>query len=305
MSFLKFQPKYVSLNITHDDSSKIDTPIEAIIQQNYDSPVLKDTSKFYCAIERLEISSNCIPFYNAVKKENDYQNEEITIRSRTDTSLTTATLVSKSCYSLTELLGYLNSLTYENPNNNVDFNLFYSITGEGFISLKVITPASGIATDFDFSKFQIEFPYYLNAVLGISVDVQLDGQQFCTSKFPRIDCGDDFNHIVLSSNLQTISDVIGQAQTNVLTDLAPSTSFSASFSYANDTRLYYNGISTAGRQKIIYLPNERRYLELISPFALNYIRIEANYVDNYGNTNRILLPFGGSFFIKLGFYKKE
>ena len=319
MSFARYKPLYVSLyasNTAYDAVTKIDTystssvenTINAEVNEVYNIPVVPKASDYLVAIERLEISLNAIPFYDASDAE------VIIIRSRMTDDLNVAplqrTTLTENAYSLTQLLDYLNSLDYTNPNENVDpvtgigddLQLQFSLDKDGFIAVEIMDGT-------DFNEIQIEFPRKLNMILGISVDAQVQGLNppvdFATSSLPRIDLGDNLEHIIVRTNLPTYTDTLGNVKTNVMTDFCIPTAYSNSLTYGVDNALIKSGFSTNLRQKAIYIPNERRYLELVGDFPINNISVTCMYVDPSHVTKNVVIPFGGVFEVKLGFYLKS
>lgn len=300
MSFSRLKPKYASVYVVHNDYTKLNETIDATIQQSYTKPLIQDSSDYVCAVERMEINGNAIPFYDAVNPANNFQPESITLIDKANSANTTSTIIGSSAYSLSDLLNLLNAYRYYLPSDGTTVvNLNFTLDEDGFIHM-IIKNAS-----YSFTNFYVVIPKYLNKILGLSTVFQLTGLKDCRSQYPRLDCGDQLNHIVLATNLNTISDSIGVAQANVLTDFAPETRYSNNLQYNDDGTLNRSSFSTNLRQKIVYSPTERRYLDLISPFNISFLRIEAFYVDDEGTSARVQLPYGCSFQVKLGFYKKE
>lgn len=299
MNFSRLKPQYVSLhkannqdssdNNVYDPANSADNFIEASLTETYKSPVFTDSSQYVVAVERMELSLNGVPFYYA-------DGEVIYVIERANPLNTTNVALNSHAYSLSQLLTILNATTFVDPITAGNFTIIFSLTKEGFISMTLQGGKS-------FVNIYLEFPRRLNMILGISTNAQTTGS-IASSPIPRLDMGDNLQHIVLSSNLQTVSDVIGNAALQVLTDFAPPTSYSNSLGYTAGGALQQSGFSTNLRQKVIYNPNERRYLDLISPFGIQQITIDAYYTDIDGNNRKILLGLGGNFDIKLGFYLK-
>jgi len=300
MSFSRLQPKYVTLTVSHQDFANQDIPIDAIIYETYPKPLIADSSDYVCAVERMEINGNAIPFYDSLNPLNNNQPENIILVRRGFTDQTTSTPVDQTAYSLSHLFSILNGLTYLAPGTDDPITLKFTMDENGFINMHIEESA------YSFDDFTVVIPKFLNRILGLSVANQLEDPDAkdCRSAFPRLDCGDQLNHIVLATSINTISDSIGVAQANVLTDFAPETRYSNNLAYNDDGTFSASSFSTNLRQKIVYSPSERRYLDLISPFNVSYIRVEAYYVDDDGNSARVQLPYGCSFQLKLGFYKK-
>lgn len=308
-SFARYKPFYASFSLRNnglrDPPSNLynvtttpDNTINASINEQYSHPICEKASDFLVAVERMEIALNGIPFYDGGQTEV----ETITVRSRRDTSLVyTTDNLDTSCYSLSHLFEYLNALEFEDPFDATPFECTFSVTRDGFIVLTLI--------DSNFTNVQIEFPRRLNMILGISTAQQfidpVDPWTEAESSFTRIDLGDDLDHIVLTSSLPTNADSLGNVHLPVLTDVAVPSQYSNSLSYAANGTLVKSGFSTNIRQKVIYTPSERRFLELNGDFPIQDVTIEAFYVSVDGTVKHIVLPIGATFEIKLGFYLKQ
>lgn len=297
MNYGRFNATYISLSSnnngtdpTYDASTSAAGTVLAQLSESYRTPVFSEADKYVIAVERMEISTNAIPFYIA-------SGETITVLQKVG-GLLSENNVAQTSYSLTSLLGYLSTIDFVNPIDLSTFNIVFTLTKEGYV--KLILPGGGV----DFDTFYIEIPRILNMALGISTSTQTTGT-ICTSAFPRFDTGDAFQRLVLESNLQTVSDLIGQAPFQVLTDFAPPTIYQTSDGWDANENIIKQGVTVNIRQKLIYNPNEKRYLDLISPFGIQTIIIKAYYVDLDGNYRLVELPLGGVFNIKIGFYKKE
>lgn len=299
MNFNRLQPTYVSLRIAnsadgtnsalYDAVTSSDNFINASIRQVFNAPVITNADDYVVAVERMELSINGIPFYLA-------SGEQIIVHQRAPPNATTVLAINESAYSLSQFLTILNAKTFVDPSDNSNFNVVFTITKEGFISFTLLGGKT-------FNNLFFEFPRKINLILGISTVLQVNGT-VVSSQTSRLDCGDNLQHIVLQSNLQTISDVIGNVPLQVLTDFAPESSYSNSLSYAASGALQQSAFSTNLRQKVIYNPNEKRYLDLISAFGIQSINIDAFSTNLDGDYSIIPLPLGSSFDIKLGFYKK-
>lgn len=313
MSLARLKPFYVSLgmrfndHVDHDRNQIYDPDISprtakrATITEQYNHPIVEKASDYLIAIERLEISLNGIPFYDAAPHPQGSPplsgHEVIYVRSRVANVAATSQTLTLNCYSLTHLLTYLNSLSFIDPNLGDAISLTFTVDKDGFIILRLL--------DRTFAFLYFEFPRRLNQILGISNDIQLPGNFQAISSYPRMDCGDDLDHLILVSNLPTVSDAIGNAKVHVLTDFAPPTAYSTSQQYNNDVALVESGFTGNIRQKAIYYPNERRYLELIGDFPINNIDMQMLYRNTDNDLKEVVIPFGGCFEVKLGFFLKQ
>jgi len=292
-----FPDKLYHVNTTPDNT------MEAVAKTQFNAAIIDKASDFLCAIERMEVSTNGIPFYDG----DQLPREQITVRSRTNllAAPTVTPDLDTSCYSLTHLFEYLNSLVFNDPNGGADFRCTFSVSKDGFIILTLLDGK-------DFNQIQIEFPRRLNMILGLStavqeIDASLPPAPFteAQSSFPRVDLGDDLDHIILQTNLPTNSDALGNAKLQVLTDFSSPTQYSNSMAYGANGTLVKAGFTSNIRQKLVYTPNERRYLELVGDFPIQDIEIACWYISIDGTIKRVVLPLGGSFEIKLGFYLRQ
>lgn len=304
MSLRSLHPVYVSLSCrnnsivgAYDASTTADDATfyaRATLETN--TPIVDKMSDFICAVERMELSLNGVPFYDA---SNDVPgNRENIIISRRPAGVTTLVAVDLTAYSLSHLFEILNSYTYVDPNDNSEFGITFSISKDGFIVMSLLDAKT-------FTTLEVQIPRRLNMILGITTTQQIAGFSAAASSFPRVDMGDDLDHIVLQTNLPTVSDQTGNVRLNVLTDFAPPTNYSNSLSYGADGNLVRSSFSTNLRQKVIYTPSERRYLDLVGDFPLQNIVIDVFYVNQDEEIKRVVLPFGGSFELKLGLYLRQ
>lgn len=305
MSFARYKPLYVSLFTSHtgyDPITRITTynplitttsTIRAAIHENYSQPVVAKASDYLVAIERLEVSLNAIPFYDASDLE------YIVIQSRLDLSKSYNVLVDSNAYSLSHLFEVLEDLIYKDPNTDTEFEITFAVDKDGFIILT-------LPTGYAFNRFEFRFPRKLNMILGIAIEDQLNDNtaDVAASSLPRIDLGDELDHIIVRTNLPTYTDTLGNVKTNVMTDFVVPTLYSSTMTFAGDGTLIRGSFTGNIRQKAIYVPSERRYLELVGDFPINQIDVDCVYVDPSHVVKDVYLPFGGVFEVKLGFYLK-
>lgn len=308
MNFSRYKPMYLSMSFKNDGNkisaeNNIYSPdttsdlfVNASAHTQFDAPIIEKASDFLVAVERMELSLNAVPFYDA--GQDPTNPEVITIRSRTQAVPVTETDLDTNAYTLSHLFEVLNSLAYVDPNDNLQFRITYSISKDGFIIVSLLDGRN-------FTDLQIEFPRRLNLILGISTSQQFATKTECNSLYPRVDLGDDLDHIILQTSLPTNSDALGNVHLQVLTDFAAPTSYGNSLTYGANGTLIRSGFSTNLRQKLIYTPSERRYLELLGDFPVNNITIDAYYTNIDGVIKNVPLCIGGFFEIKLGFYLKQ
>lgn len=288
--------KYVSIdffNLGVDKNGNVveaDATLDAVIDNVFPFPVVDNASDYVMAVERFELNLNGIPFYNGAR-----HNESINLRHKVSTNEVNV-LVDTDCFSLADLFTILQAITFPDPNGGGQTTrMQFVVNGTGFIVLSIISL-------YSFANITITFPHYMNLILGMKPASQIQGT-LVQSVFPRFDCGDELNHILLTSNLNTVSDIVNTSLVNVLTDFAPNTLYTTAVSNVGFA-LADASCSLNTRQRAIYQPFQKRFLTMISPFAIQSIHVEAFYVTNDGNKFRVPLPLGGSFAVKLGFYKK-
>lgn len=355
----RIKPKYISASVTNLTTGYIN----ATIDERYNIAPIQKLDNYVCAIERLELHTNGIPFYYPKLDIDNRENlltrnpNQIEIWSKGlpggDVLIRVIDLDENNiAYNLYDLFIYLESLNIliSYPNDpSLRTKLIYlrlkcGLDPTGKISLAIYaysdldnqnlvpshTDTSIPANTFEgWQYLYIQFPTYLNAIMGFNKDrfdeniLHGTSNSFKNLAFsigPRIDCGDSFDHILLTSTLPVISDTVETTETNVLTDIAKSSNYAVSVYYNNtvggiisnpnritpvsDDLVVNGGWTIDTRQKLIYVPNERRFLDLIAPFSMNYLRVDAYYVDISGNSRIVQLPPGGSFKIKIGFFMK-
>lgn len=299
----RLKPFYVSLSIRNNTilpneytTLSPDQFIRSKITTNFSQPIMEKASDYLVAVERFELSLCGVPFYDA--SNFDTNRETLTIRSRITPSNQWDYILFQSAYSLSHLFEILNSIVYTDPEDLTTFNLTWSINKDGFTVISIIGGKT-------FSRFQIEIPRRLNMIIGISIGRQIAGRTAVDSAFPRVDLGDDLDHILLTTNLPTYSDSLGNVKNAILTDFSSPSQYSNSLAYGAQGDLVRNGFTTNIRQKVIYTPSERRYLELNGDFPIQNIFVEAMYVNPDGLQKYVPLPLGGSFELKLGFYLRQ
>lgn len=312
-SLARLKPFYVSMGIRNTgyqdepslDYDPVTTPdrfINAIATQTFNAPIVEKASDFLVAVERMELHLNAVPFYDADQLPREF----ITVRSRLDENLVYETPdIDLSAFSVTHLLDLLGNVEYRVPETNALFRITYSINKDGFIIMTLLD-------NVDFNMVQIEFPSRLNMILGLSTNQQLyqtdinqDPWVEAESWYPRADIGDDLDHVVLQTNLPTNTDALGNAHIPILTDFSVPTNYSNSLGYGSNGVLVKQGFTSNIRQRMIYVPNERRYLELVGDFPIQDLTISAWYRSVDGSIKKVPLCLGGSFEVKLGFYLKQ
>lgn len=346
MSLGRIKPKYASLNFTNESNDSSDTQ-KAIIEENFGFEIIDKANSYVCAVERMELSLNAIPFYKGLKVEHNggvggqetfycwnaatddnsfgFDDESPigvgNIPANYDITLVNMFTVDEMAadqlnfFSLKEVLKHLNNIDFPIIDTNgaivvgETYNCVFEIDELGYIKCTAGLTSDGnqpvfkaAANDDMFQR--IKFPKYLNMILGLGSKVVDNGaDDTLISDFPRFDLGDELAHILLTTSLPVISDCIGQELNQVLTDFSPTSVYSSSYAF-NAGALVASSVTLNTRQKLIYVPAEKRYLDLTSPFNIRHINIQAFYMTNFNKLYPVELPLGGTFQVKLGFYMK-
>jgi len=299
-NFSRLKPFYVSLGVRNvptavDYNFAIDPDNYklALVNTEFALEIVEKASDFLVAIERLELTLNGIPFYDGNLAET------ITIKSRTDAS-SSPVIFNITSWSLSDLLGKLSALEFTDPNDGTKFAITHAINEDGIIVIS-------LGSNRTFDTIEVRYPRILNCILGMSTNRQVSGGAFNQAEtlYPRTDVGDNLDHIIIQTSLPTNSDSLGNAKMQILTDLSIPSNYSNSLSYGSDGSLIRSAFSTNLRQRVIYTPTERRFLELLGDFPITNIQVQVFYKNVSGDIVPVTLPLGGSFEMKLGFYLRQ
>jgi len=299
----------------------------ALIEQEFPSVgLIEDQENYLVAVERMEVSLHGIPL---VDFEDDF------IKTLYGTKITFTDdfgefqidLLGKF-FDAWQIVNYINDqLDYfknqgsTSVNNKwVQFVRFGINPTSGRLYAKQVTT---IAHDWDNLK-SIQWPLALDFIFGWNNAANpsailpatlgaLPLQQYWYASRNCFDIGDALQHIRLTSNLSLVSDTLGQSTTTIITDLAPDGLLSVSGGDpipSSTSQNQYNGygggtISVVPRQRLVYSPFTRRWLNISGWGPIYNLRIQCTYVDLWGRELPILLPPGGTFAIKLGFYRRN
>lgn len=281
MNFARLSTLYwtQSLYNTEEDGSSINADVDQTFTKN----LLDKANDWIVAVERFELSCNGIPYYSG----EEHQEEVIVMRrvSGADNTEETRVLIDFNAYSIPDLIDRINEAFGENnTTRDADFEL--EIDNDGYIYFT--------KTDLDFYPV---WPAKLNYILGLIDDEDNDISNTVdwVSEFPRWGMGDELDHITIKSNLNLVSDTIGQEKTNIVTDLSVPANLSASSD---------GGYAYSARDKLIYTPSERRYLNFNSTAPVQVIRLYCEYTSPDGAKRMVKLPHGGVFNIKLAFFHR-
>lgn len=283
MNFARLSTLYWTQSLANLDPDG-DT-INADVDQTFTKNLLDKANDWIVAVERFELSCNGIPYYAG-----EEHLEEIVVYTRAanaddDDIETTRIDVGFNAYSIPNLLDLLN-VAFGEDNDTRDANFELSIDADGFISF----------TNTNLDIYPV-FPDKLNTILGLFDDENhtVSNTQDWVSEYPRWGLGDELDHITIKSNLNLVSDTIGQEKTNIVTDLSVPSNLSA----ASDGSFGYSA-----RDKIIYTPSERRYLNFNSTAPIQVLRLYCEYNSPDGTKRLVKLPPGGVFNIKLAFFHR-
>lgn len=289
-----FYASFSIINTSFNAKGEETKIIDATIEQNYSTPIVGSAQDYITAVERFEININGIPFY-------DGAGESVTIDPFPTSILPLKNVIA---YSLPDLIDQLNALFQsEGVALDVRFGLIkIELSPEGFVIWNLSDDLGGTF------KSQYDIIMGLNAVrlqsiFGLNFDnMDDDTTKTLSSSFPRWDCGDQLSYLRITSNLPTVSDSVGQAKSNVLTDLYFGKSIGASAGLKSGDVFDARAINYSQRQKIIYNPQERRFLNMRSAIPITDIRITCEFVKQDGTSEIVPLPEGCEFTIKLGFW---
>jgi len=294
--FAQFYTKETS-NTGFDASGNPTDLIEARTQDFFRTSIIDKADDWVVAVERFEINPNAIPYYKRKLPEGEWI--DIYNLPYPAAGVNTAVEVVFDSYSLPDTIKQLNTLmaVAGAPADGLTF----TIDAEGFV--QVARDAAWILL----YHLNLDRAPKLNAILGLdqsSLDIDI-AELTSASPVPRWDTGDNMDHLRITSNLPTVSDSIGQSKSNVLTDLSFFQNLGVTKSYAANGQTFdTTSVSYSQRQKIVYNPNERRYLNLRSSAPIDDITVECEYIEQDGTAHIVMLPRGGGFSIKLAFFKK-
>lgn len=249
-------------------------PLDARIIQAFNEPFIRKASDYMVAVERMSVNVNGIPMLPAGQSMRFVNGQGALLKD----------LILPDIWSVQH---FIQQATLA--------NWTFEVLLSGQLQMRDNTFSTNyLQIDYLLANF-LNFPELIAPSLG-AVSY--------TTPHPITDCNDRLNTIQVTSNLPLISDRVGQVQTNIVTDFGFPQSLQSSVTgpLVNYTQVARSE-SWSPRQKLHYIPTVRRYLNLLSNGAISYIDIAAHWVDNKGVSTRIVLPIGGEFSIKIGFYK--
>lgn len=271
MNFSTFKVMYWTKSVTNsnDDGSDMD----AVITEIFTSNLVERASDYVLAVERFEISLNGIPYYDGTSADTWYlmNGNNIAIEISCDFK----------AYTIFELIYELNIKLSQSSGGQLSIEL----TSHGYVQL----------IENNAFPYTHIIPAKLNLILGLVNEATNKVNHVWRSTHTRFGIGDHLDHIRISSNLPLVSDTIGQAKENVVTDFAPAWNISLSEDGSK---------SGNPRDKLLYTPATRRYLNLNSSAPIQLLRLYVESLNQFGESSIVKIPYGGTFSIKLGFYKR-
>lgn len=265
MNFARLNTTYWSKTLYNPN----ETLLDADINDTFTINLLQSMNDWVCTVERLELTTNAIPFFDG-----EYEDEQITVNGVVEGDLTTL-----KAYSLQDLITKLNQMA--------NGRVVWEVDAVGFVTIRRRVDVGG----------DIIIPSSLNHILGLGDGRLPHGTPSMSSKTPRFGIGDQLQHIQLRSNMNLVSDTVGQTKSNIVTDIAVNNNFTANVGGGNNW-------SYLNRDKLVYTPQQRRWLNFNASSPLQVLRIFAEYVRPDGESRMVKLPRGGIFAIKLGFYQR-
>lgn len=274
---------------------------KAYIEQDFLNPILARASDYLVCVERCEINLNAISFYRSAGTFADTitlwdTQSSVLIPKGTATMPACATFLDfleKTEYTIQQLMLAAPANDPAAPEFRID------IDRNGYVRCRHRL----------WNRFKIIFGDNLARILGFSEIPNLAappggfvaGTATFKSRYPRLDVGDELGHVVLTTNLPVVSDRVGQVKTNVIADFA----ISSVNTMSEAVQVADRGTSTyshSPRQRMIYVPNQRRFLNMNAASPVYRFGIRAHYVDADQVMRELPLPIGGIFNVKLGFY---
>jgi len=290
------EPLYLSLEVQNNTNNLI----EATVEKQFTRDIISDPSRFYVTVERFEINLNAVPFYSG-----GFVKILTSVGGGGDPFNGAAIPL---CYSLRHLCREMNDIVVRGGvYNNLQFQL--DVTGKIVIqwdqnhSIYLVSDLNDI--------FGMNVAANPVVIGGISYEEITPPVPFVIglvysheSLYPRLDCGDELNHVIVTTTLPVNSDVIGQQLINVITDVSVTIGYNSDFTLVNRAETG-QAMSDPPRGKLTYEPTQRRFSRMDSRAPIQNVKIEAWYSNHRGQLARVRLGRGMGFAIKLGFYRKS
>lgn len=266
----------------------------AIIDKNYENPIIKDASQYLVAVERVEISLHEVPFFRRDVVDVGEDGVSVVANGIVVATMRMTTTTSAMAF-FEEFADVLIALILRVP-GVAPLNFDCAMEYGGFLKIEW--------DQWDHVGFR--FGKRVARIIGkksIGHDNTLGPNVLHVYRTvgPRLDIGDEMQRIVVSSNIPIVSDRFGQTRQNVLADFAVENSVSAAFDPDLETFDRVQPVINP-RQRMLYFPSLRRFKNISAAVPLKRFRIEALYQDFDGKLHDIPLGIGGIFSVKLAFY---
>ena len=262
---------------------------EARIEQYFNKSIIDKSSEWVCAVERFSLNLNGIPAYENVNTD------QLTLFDNNTAGANSIVVdLPDSATTLPDFIFKINASLATNGTN-----VRFRMDREGYLRFD-----GGDMSTHDLSVI------FTREELHVLFDIHPDQREVLNtikSRTPRLDTFDQVKYIQLTTNLPLVSDSLGQIRTNVLTDFVPLNPMSVSVlqHHIQQDQLANTSFSYPPRQRLIYTPKVRRFLNLNSDVPLVHITVDANFIDQAGEAQPVILPPGCEFSIKLGFHLKQ
>jgi hypothetical protein len=300
---------------------------DCTIEEQLAIPLVEEADKYVCAVERMEVSGNGIYYYSTYLDPEavDYK-VKFTIYEKDLLEWETLKAMdfTGQFYSLINVIQALNELL-EEQNMSDDFS--FEIHRSGQISFNISKTST-----YEFPDISIGFKSArLSSLFGLPVlptvittlyptnaawyaansgHTLYPDTEFITP-YSRIDAGIIPTILLLRSNLPFFSDQSSSEKVNIVTDLSISGNFGVGHNwvYSTDSETWiqdsYSTSENGYGCLIQYIPQERRWLNFSSPIPITNIRLWIDVVYADSSVERLTLPPGCRFTVKLGLWARQ
>ncbi len=292
--------------------------INCVIEETYRRPLLNQANEYIVAVERMEVPLNGVPFMDA------FQMTFVDSQGPAGVPDQFVMFVNRS-YSLVGLVKRIElawqllqprpfretELAFQNRPGAV--NRFEAGLQDFLVG---VDPAGFFQMHFNGgleTTNSLNVPNLVQARLGLrsTYGPQVEVPDIWESATPRWDMGDNLHRLQLKTTLPTVSDRVGESTSGIITDFSiPSLVAGSTTRHPADQNSFELDWSQttsqwSPRQRLIYTPVERRFLNLRSSIPINDITLSLQYVTPEGLVRPVELPEGGSFSVKLGFWSTK
>lgn len=292
-----------------------DELVPAEINENFYIPLLDETLSYICAIERLELSSNTITYYDpdddVADLDNYTENNNFSKVMIVLPGNVVWRLYIKKCYNLQDIVYQLNHEIERHILVGEPINVVFGLDDVGRFGMY------HKSHEETYPPTKVYIPKILRYIVGLPHENILYPNTEIKSTYPREDMGSRTQLIRINSNIPFLSDIVGNSPENVLTDLqANFGSVSVSYSKYDDINVNNENDSTTLMpiqassfsreipQKLTYNPFQYRYINMLGQTPLNSINIKAWIVTRKDQLKPLYLDTGGIFRVKLAFFQR-